>query len=152
MILSIKQTISLILFRVLVGTDASAQEFPAFLEGTWRVEQGNSYEHWDLVEPHFLMGFMFSMEDGLPVVSEYLEIEQKEEAIIYKATVLDQNLGEGIPFTLFRSDSVWSFENLEHDFPKLIRYKPLGDHAVSVYVGTGERGFELKLIKISPSE
>jgi hypothetical protein len=123
-----------------------AQEFPTFLEGTWRVINGNSYEHWDRVDHHTLKGFMFKMESGLPKVTEYLEIKQEGEKIIYSATVLDQNNGESIPFTLNHSDSVYSFENPEHDFPTIIRYTPLPDQKISVFVGTMDDGFELELV------
>jgi len=137
----------LFLLGIFLQVSTMAQSFPGFLEGTWKVADENSYEHWDLVEPGTLKGFMFRMEMGLPVVSEYLEIHRKGEEVIYSATVLDQNTGESIPFILIRKDSAYSFENPEHDFPKIIRYKPLTNNRVSVYVGTENEGFELEMLK-----
>ena len=123
------------------------QDFPDFLEGTWKVADGTNYEHWDRAGPTTLKGFVFNMENGLPVVTEYLEIKRLGDKVIYTATVLDQNQGESIPFTLVRTDSAYSFENQKHDFPKIIRYKPLTDNRISVYIGTEERGFKLELLK-----
>jgi len=123
------------------------QDFPDILEGTWKVADGTNYEHWDRAGPTTLKGFMFNMENGLPVVTEYLEITRQEDQFVYVATVLDQNQGESIPFTLVRTDSAYSFENQKHDFPRIIRYKPLTDDRISVYVGTEEEGFELVLVK-----
>lgn len=135
------------LLLVMVHTISSAQKFPSFLEGTWRVDDSNSYEHWDRVDHLTLKGFMFTMESGLPEVTEYLEIRQENEMITYYATVLDQNMGESIPFYLHDSDSAYSFINQEHDFPKIIRYKPLSDRRITVFVGTEHDGFELELLK-----
>ena len=132
---------------VMAFSGMEAQDFPDFLEGTWKVADGTSYEHWDRIAPTTLKGFMFSVESGLPVVSEYLEIKKLGNKVVYTATVLDQNQGEGIPFTLVRKDSVYSFENQKHDFPRIIRYKPVTTDRISLYVGTEEEGFELVLVK-----
>jgi hypothetical protein len=129
-----------------VSTVSVAQEFPTFLVGTWKVTGSNHFEHWDLVNDHTLKGLMYQLESGLPVVSEYLEIRRKGDDIYYFATVLDQNNGESIPFKLHLRDSAYSFENPEHDFPGIIRYTPLSDHKISVFVGTEDDGFELELV------
>ena len=126
---------------------AKAQEFPGFLEGTWKTAEGNSFEHWDRVDANAMKGFGFRMEKGLPVVSEYLEISRKENQVIYIATVLDQNQGEGIPFVLVYKDSTYSFENNGHDFPRIIRYKPVTRNRIYVYVGTEEEGFEQVMVR-----
>ena len=128
------------------------QDFPDFLEGTWKVADGTNYEHWDRAGPTTLKGVMFSVESGLPVVTEYLEIKRLGDKVIYTATVLDQNRGEGIPFTMVRKDSAYSFENQEHDFPRIIRYKPVTSDRISVYVGTEERGFKLELLKVESGQ
>jgi hypothetical protein len=117
------------------------------MEGTWQVADRNSFEHWDLLKPNSLRGVMFKMEMGLPVVSEYLEIRQLGEDFIYTATVLNQNQGEGIPFVLEQADSCYSFENPEHDFPKIIRYKPVTENRISVFVGTELEGVAFDLIR-----
>lgn len=137
----------LLLLGTFIHAISKAQSFPGFLEGTWKVVDGNSYEHWDLVSQKSLRGFMFKIEMGLPVVSEYLEINQQGDDIIYTATVLDQNQGESIPFTLTLKDSAYSFENKEHDFPRIIRYKPTTNDRISVFVGTESDGFELEMLR-----
>ena len=138
------------MLTALACTGTEAQDFPYFLEGTWKVKGSTNYEHWDRIGTSSMKGFAFRMEMGLPVVSEYLEITRKEDLIIYTATVLDQNRGEGIPFTLVHTDSAYSFENQEHDFPRIIRYKPVTSDRISIYVGTEEEGFEIELLKAGP--
>ena len=81
-------------------------------------------------------------------VSEYLDIYWVKNDIFYSATVIGQNNGEGVGFQLVKSDSVFSFENPKHDFPKKLAYKKLADNEVFVKVsGANEKGFSFKMTK-----
>lgn len=52
-------------------------------------------------------------------ITETLKIERENNIWVYTATVLNQNDGKGIRFTLNEYiDSMYSFENSAHDFPK----------------------------------
>jgi hypothetical protein len=127
----------------------SAQSiYPDFLQGTWKIENKEEYEHWDKLNENSLKGFSYKLKDGKLMVSEYLDITKANKEVIYTATVLKQNEGKGIHFTLIKADSSYTFENLNHDFPKRIVYKRLNDTEVYVQVSDGkQKGFAYKLQK-----
>lgn len=99
-------------------TQVLAQQLPDFLPETWKVENKEIYEHWDKINENNIKGFSYKMKDGKMVVTEYLEIKRNDKNVIYTATVLKQNQGIGIDFKLTQFDSLYSFENPSHDFPK----------------------------------
>ncbi|MDX9696490.1 MAG: DUF6265 family protein, partial [Bacteroidales bacterium] len=110
--------ISLTFIALLITHLAFGQAiFPDFLQGTWKMENNEVYERWDKVNEHTLKGFSYKIADGQMTVSEYLEIVQKNDGLIYTATVLNQNQGKSIEFKLTQSDSAYTFENPRHDFP-----------------------------------
>jgi len=74
--------------------------FPGFLEGTWKTENRDAYEHWDKLNESSLKGFAYKLEDGKIRVTEYLEIGRKNQDVVYTATLVDQNQGEGVDFRL----------------------------------------------------
>lgn len=137
----------------LVSMLACAQsKLPEFLQGSWRVEGKEIYEHWDRLNDHLLKGFSFRIKNGQMSVTEYLNIAQEGKAIIYTASVLNQNQGNGIPFRLIKNDSAFIFENLNHDFPKQIKYQRLSDFEVLVSVSGGSQESNYKMIRQDVNE
>ena len=45
-------------------TRVLAQNFPVFLQGTWKVENGEIYEHWDKISENNFRGLLYKMENG----------------------------------------------------------------------------------------
>jgi len=87
------------------------------------------------------------------IVSEYLEITELSSVITYSAAVLLQNQGKPIPFILTKTDSVYSFENPAHDFPKKIAYHKKSDTEIFVQVSDGgKKGFSFTMHKQVPSK
>lgn len=126
----------------------SQSSFPNFLQGTWKIENKETYEHWNKINDTTLKGFSYSMENGQMIISEYLDILQNKNEVIYTATVLNQNEGKGINFKLTKNDSTFTFENPKHDFPKKIVYQKLSETEVSVKVSDGkQKGFAYKMMK-----
>lgn len=122
--------------------------YPDFLQGTWKMENKEVYEHWDKVNENSLKGFSYKIKDGQMFISEYLDIKKANNEIIYTATVLKQNQGKGVNFKLTKADSTFTFENPNHDFPKKIVYKKLDDTEIFVKVSDGkQKGFEYKMQK-----
>lgn len=122
--------------------------FPSFLQGTWKVENKDAYEHWDKLNDHTLKGFSYQLKDGQMTITEYLDISQTKQEITYTATVLNQNQGQGVNFKLTKTDSAFTFENPNHDFPQKIRYQKLNDAAVFVHVSGGnQKGFAYRMQK-----
>lgn len=129
-------------------TQVLAQKLPDFIQGTWKVENKETYEHWDKINDNLFKGFSYKMKDGKMVVTEYLEIKRNDTVVIYTATVLNQNQGIGINFKLTPSDSLYSFENPSHDFPKFIRYQSISENKMTATVGDDEDSFILIFHKI----
>lgn len=119
-----------------------------FLVGAWKVEGRETYELWNKSEGK-LVGESYMKKEGQKHVSETLEIKISEKQIIYTATVLNQNGGKAIPFTLDTSNKeLYSFENPAHDFPNKIQYKILSDTELQVNVlGKDGKGFSYKMMK-----
>lgn len=139
----------LIIFSLLLVNSTFAQSnFPDFLQGTWKMENKEIYEHWDKLNENTLKGFSYKLKNGQMLVSEYLDITKKENEVDYTATVLNQNQGKGISFTLTKTDSTFIFENPNHDFPKRVVYQKLNDTVIFVQVSNGnQKGFSYKMQK-----
>lgn len=140
------------LFFLLVwGNTLSAQiSISNFLQGTWKIENRESYEYWGKLDDSSFNGFSYQLKNGEMKVSEFLEISYLDDKIIYRARVVNQNQGRGIPFSLTASDSAYIFENPAHDFPKKIVYHPINQTKVKVTVSDdGKKGFSYFLHKVT---
>lgn len=139
-----------ILMLVITSVVIAQSSFPDFLQGSWKMENKEIFEHWDKLNENSLKGFSYSVKNGQIIVSEYLDISRTENEVFYTATVLNQNQGEGITFKLVEADNTYTFENLHHDFPKRIVYQKLSDAEVFVQVSDGqERGFSYRMKRLS---
>ena len=141
-----------LLILILVGgifQNLTAQTvFPSFLNGTWKMEDKEVYEHWDLLKENTLKGISYILENGQWSVIEYLDITNIQNEILYCATVLNQNNGDPIFFKLIQSDSLFVFENPYHDFPQKIVYQKIDEQKIFVQVlGKKEEEFSYFLIK-----
>lgn len=122
--------------------------FPSFLNGTWKMEDKEVYEHWDLMNENSLKGISYANRNGVIVIMEYLEISNIQKEVLYSATVVDQNNGDPIYFKLIQSDSLFVFVSPYHDFPQKIVYQKIDEQKIFVQVlGKKEEGFSYFLIK-----
>lgn len=139
----------LLIFVVQLSTAQNA--LPIFLEGTWKMENAEIYEHWDQLNNQTLKGFSYAVNNENVQVTEYLEITQNKKRVSYAATVLNQNNGKTIIFTQTAHKEAFVFENKKHDFPQKIVYQKLNDQEVLVEVSTNNsKKYSYKLIKHSP--
>src|SRR5690606_10757852 len=123
---------------------------PEFLKGSWKIENQETYEHWDKLNEQSLKGLSYTIQDDRIVVTEYLDITLRDNAIYYTATVLNQNEGKGVPFRMTNSDSTFIFENPDHDFPKIISYHPQSDSEIQVAISAGKDDtFSYRLLKLN---
>lgn len=65
--------------------------FPDFLQGTWKVQGKEVYEHWDKLNAQSMKGVAYTITSGRVVVSEYLDIVQDGGTLVYTATAIGQN-------------------------------------------------------------
>jgi len=141
--------IALTILALWITSIANAQSnLPTFLQGTWKMENKDIYEHWDELNENSLKGYSYYLSNGRITIIEYLDISQIDAEIIYTATVMGQNQGKGINFKLLKADSIFTFENPNHDFPKKIVYKKMNDNEIFVQVGDGmQKGFSYTMKK-----
>lgn len=115
---------------------------PEFLQGTWKIQNKEKYEHWDRLNKERMKGISYSLINGQIKISEYMEIQSVNDSVYYTAHVIAQNNGRGIRFILTQSDTIVSFENPTHDFPKKIEYIPQSATQILVRVSDGnKKGF-----------
>lgn len=137
----------LLLFGILLSNLSIAQgKLPEFLIGTWKSEDGKTYEHWDKLSETSMKGYSYEMTNGQTQVKEYLDISVKGKSTYYTPTVIGQNDGKPVDFKMSCTDSSCIFENSKHDFPKKIIYKKLSDNVINVEVlGANNQGFSYKM-------
>lgn len=128
----------------------SGYSIPTLLEGTWQVEGKQQFEKWE-VKGNELIGIGYQLIDGKQKVLEHLAIKEIEGKLVYQATVFNQNQGATISFPLNESISgYYSFENLEHDFPKKIQYQKIDGTRIMVNVfGDNEQSFSFVMNRLS---
>jgi len=136
------KTILIVLAILSVECIFSQTTFPSFLEGTWKMENREVYEHWDKLNAHSLKGFSYEISEGKMNITEYLDIAEEKGKINYTATVIGQNNGKRVDFRLIRSDSVFVFSNPGHDFPKKIIYNKRSGSEILVTI-SNERDKEI---------
>ena len=114
-----------------------------FLVGTWKRENRDQFEVWEKNDLHKLSGYSYRMDGNQKSITETLEIEIINNQYVYKATVPDQNEGRTVQFILNTEvDTLFSFENYQHDFPKKIQYKIINENTLQVIVsGEKSQGF-----------
>jgi uncharacterized protein YciI len=151
------KTLSILLvicFDIIVFSPPAQSQLPSFLIGTWQMEGSNHFEHWDAIGPTGMKGLSYTVENEQMCVREYLDLRVgKKKQIIYTATVINQNQGKGIEFTLTTEGNRWVFVNEKHDFPKRISYEPVDSETILVHVSGGtQKSFAYKLLKAGTDE
>ncbi len=144
----IMKSVMIFTFIILTNLTFGQSVVPEFIQGTWKMDNKEIFEHWDKLNDQTLKGFSYTLKNGKMIVSEYLEISQNNKSVIYKATVINQNEGKGIEFRLTKTDSTYTFENPKHDFPKKIVYQKLSETEIFVQVSDGKQeGLTYKMTK-----
>lgn len=121
-----------------------------FFGGTWKVAGKETYEKWE-VAADVLIGKGYKIKGGAEKLSENLEIRSLDGKIYFLATVPDQNDGKTVRFALTNSsETEFTFENPEHDFPKKLVYQKNSPAEMFVQVlGEGGKGFSFKMTKVN---
>lgn len=120
-----------------------------FLAGTWKVENKENYESWEVKDKGMLEGKSYKIRNGVSKIDEHLTIKMEGEKVIYAAKVLNQNNAQPIEFVLNKAvKDKFSFENPSHDFPKKIQYTKRNDSTLFVAVlGDNDKGFSYTMMK-----
>lgn len=146
----------MIIIRLLIGllclswpsvTPAQTLQFPSFLVGDWKVEDKESYEHWDKLNDNLLKGFAYSKQQQNFQVMEYMELVQTGDAIAYRVQIPEQHNGETFSFKQRVEGKQWIYENPGNDFPKTVIYELLDQDTIQIYLKNEERTVSYKLIR-----
>ena len=125
-----------------VAQNASRIDDLKWLAGSWRLEKSGTVieEQWNAPAGGVMLATGRTVKTGKLVEFEFLRIEQRGDSLVYLAQP------GGQPPTEFPLESMTPtevvFANLQHDFPKRIRYKKNADGSVTARVEdeTGKKG------------
>ena len=144
-----KIKITILSILIVYSISLFSQSIPDFLQGTWKVENEELYEHWDKLNDNSMRGFAYFENDGKMEVFEHLEISKKKNKVIYSAAVQGQNEGKIIVFKQTKSGETVIFENPKYDFPSKIEYTKLNENELKVSLFAKDKDpIEYKMIKL----
>jgi len=104
------------------------------------VEGNMIVEKWVKQNDTLLIGESYSVTEYDTILTETIQIIQKEETIYYVPLVFDQNEGKPIMFELKSNNpQKLVFENLGHDFPQKIGYYKKGKNINTWIEGNGKK-------------
>jgi hypothetical protein len=119
---------------------AASIESLSWMTGAWTGKMGRAgiEEHWIAPAGKTMMAVARTIAGDRTVAFEFLRIEQRPDAIVYIAQP------GGRPPTEFRltasTPTSATFENPQHDNPKLIRYTKEGDGTLIAEIEGDEKG------------
>jgi len=114
----------------------------AWLAGTWQMERDGTLveEHWIPPKAGTMLACGRTIARDKTVFFEFLRIEQRKDgSIYYVAHPAARSPGTDFKLTS-AANGAWTFENPEHDFPRLIRYSKHADGGLSAHLEGVERG------------
>jgi hypothetical protein len=105
------------------------------LVGTWKSEDGNSFEEWSKNDNGTYRSRAYSVKGSDTLVSENANIYPENDKWVFENTVKNQNEGKAIKFTssLLTDNSV-QFSNPAHDFPTDINYTVPDANTVNAFI------------------
>jgi Domain of unknown function (DUF6265) len=111
------------------------------LEGTWKMvtKRGTIIcEEWKKVDNNYLQNRGYMIKGSDTIVTERVALTNTKEGILYTSTVEDQNNKQPIAFKMTKGeDSIYIFENPEHDFPKRIVYRFVTADSLHAFIDDG---------------
>jgi hypothetical protein len=130
---------------------ASKLDELAWLAGAWSVQDGPSTveEHWIAPKGGLMLGVGRTVAGDKARMFEFLRIEERKGEVAY---IAQPGGGKPTSFQLTGSaDGTWTFENPEHDFPRVIRYARRGENAVTATIsdGTDARSIEFRYERVA---
>lgn len=114
---------------------------PADFAGTWVTEEKNGIttaEDWVIENPGRLRGRSYRVKGTDTTLLEWVDLYKEGAQVLYTPTTANQNDGNPIPFTLESvQDRIYTFVNMQHDFPKRIVYAFQGNDLLHAWIDDG---------------
>ena len=117
---------SVIMLKTSFGQTEFMEQFKSFI-GNWKIKSNtnfNSYECWNFENDSTFIGksYIISNTNDTSFL-ESITLTKINHDIFYLPIVKDENVNKPIPFKLTsHKNSIFIFENPEHDFPQKIIY------------------------------
>jgi hypothetical protein len=114
-----------------------------WLQGHWeqKLEEGLLVENWKIENDSTFSGETYFMTTKDTVHFEYIKLTQKEDELVYIATVMGQNNDQPVEFKLTSdNDKVFDFENPAHDYPQKITYKKVSATQLTATISGKQQG------------
>ncbi len=116
-----------------------------WLVGQWenKMPEGLLVENWKKENDSTFSGSSYFINAKDTVHSESIRLTQKEEELIYTATVTGQNDDQPVDFKLTSdTENSFTFENPAHDYPQKITYKKVDQNNLTATISGKQQGKE----------
>ena len=152
--LRFKQAILLFLLFLFACNTPSKLSEMNWLLGKWQINESNNFEAWEKVDASLYRGKGYQVRKNDTLITETINIVQKENEVFYIPSVVDQNDGKPVEFKLVSKNSgTLIFENKDHDFPQRIIYVKAGNDHINAWIEGQKEGqlskVEFKLERIN---
>lgn len=107
------------------------------LQGRWmmKTKKGAIGEEWVRVGKNYMQSRGYLIKGTDTTITERVALRRTRDGIFYTSTVEEQNQKQPVPFKLTSvTDSLFVFENPQHDFPKRICYKLVNKDSVHAWI------------------
>ena len=141
---------------LLPGKDSSAKtglEQARWLAGCWELTRGNrtGLEMWMPPAGGIMLGASRTVAGGKVVEWERLQLAEQDGHLVY--TSLPSGQTEASFTSTVVTDSSFTVENLQHDFPQRIRYQRRGSDSLIARIegpqGGSTRGFDFPMRRVA---
>ena len=123
----------------------------AWISGVWSGSMGTSAleERWTPSAGGSMLAVSRTIRDGVMSAFEFLCIVERDGGLVY--TAMPNGRQPATEFTLTRIDETSAtFENPEHDFPKMVRYTRRADGALEAVISDGGQKAQTFVFKREP--
>jgi hypothetical protein len=116
----------------------------SWLKGSWIMQHGEAAitEVWTSVADTIMMGNSSVVnKQGDTMMTEKITLLEQNDTLFYIPAVSNQNSGQPVRFKeLSFSDTMVSFENLQHDYPQRIIYRKFSDTEIEARIEGTDQG------------
>ena len=112
------------LIALRIGPDLQVPDL-GWLQGTWQQQKQTHtmYESWHKLDDSTMVSVSYYLKGQDTAWLERVRLEQREGKLSYIASVVGQNSGQPVRFSLVEGSATHLvFENVSHDFPQRITY------------------------------
>lgn len=132
---------------ILFSCNQQPQQKPAetvnrfgWLNGNWQMKDssGTTTEQWQYVNDSLMTGKSDFIKGDTIIPFETIKIYRRDTIFYYEAKAAGQNNEQPVAFKITSyTDSAFTAENPQHDFPKRISYNMVNKDSIHAYIDGG---------------